>query len=308
MEQFRIFASIAAAIFLEAMPFLALGALLSGAIEVLVPAERVIRRFPKGLATGLSLGIAAGFVLPTCECGVVPVVRRLIGKGVPLHVAIAYMLSAPILNPVVIVSTYVAFRGNLYMVLGRVLVAIIVAAAVGAFVWRMGRSGETVIGAGEKLADNNSDHTHEGHIHAASSGRSPIRAAREILTHAARDFIDMGKYLILGALAAALFKTFLPQAVFDLLSENIVLAIGGMMVLAFLLSVCSEADAFVAASFAGLPSAAHLAFVTYGPMLDLKLIGMYATTFRRRILLALVIGPTVMIFLFSLLYGLVARA
>jgi uncharacterized membrane protein YraQ (UPF0718 family) len=301
MDQFRIFASIAAAIFLEAMPFLALGALLSGAIEVLLPAERVIKRFPSGLTAGLSLGIAAGFVLPTCECGVVPVVRRLIGKGVPTHVAIAYMLAAPILNPVVIVSTYVAFRGNLYMVVGRVLVAIVVAAVIGIFVWRMSRSGENLHNAGDTPAT-------EGHDHNVNSRRSPMAAAREILTHAARDFIDMGKFLIFGALAAALFKTFLPQAVFDMLSENLVLAIGGMMVLAFLLSVCSEADAFVAASFAGLPSAAHLAFVTYGPMLDLKLIGMYAATFRRRILLVLMIGPTVMIFLLSLLHALLVRA
>lgn len=303
MEQFRIFSSIAAAIFLEAMPFLALGALLSGAIEVLLPAERVIRRFPKGIAAGLSLGIAAGFVLPTCECGVVPVVRRLIGKGVPTHVAIAYMLAAPILNPVVIISTYVAFRGNLYMVLGRVLVAIIVAAVIGTFVWRLSRSGENLRNAGNKPVSD--DH---GHTHTVKARRSSYAAAQEILTHAAHDFIDMGKFLILGALAAAFFKTFLPQAVFDMLSENLVLAIGGMMVLAFLLSVCSEADAFVAASFAGLPSAAHLAFVTYGPMLDLKLIGMYAATFRRRILLALVIGPTVMIFLLSLLHAMLVRA
>jgi hypothetical protein len=127
----------------------------------------------------------------------------------------------------------------------------------------------------------------------------------DILGHAAHDFLDMGKYLIVGALAAAFFKTFLPQVVFDLLSENLVLSIAGMMLLAFLLSVCSEADAFVAASFAGLPGAAHIAFVNYGPALDLKLIGMYAGTFRRPVFLALLIGPTVMVFILSLIYGLV---
>lgn len=307
MEQFRIFSSIAAAIFLEAMPFLALGALLSGAIEVLVTPERLIRRIPKSLPAGLSLGIAAGVVLPTCECGVVPVVRRLIGKGVPPHIAIAYMLSAPILNPVVLVSTYVAFRGSLLMLLSRAVVAVIVAGAVGAFVWWKGGAGDATRGGGEKNGDN--DHIHaNGHEHArhaeANGDRSRLAVAGDILRHAAHDFLDMGKYLILGALAAAAFKTFLPQFVFDTLSENIVLSIGGMMALAFLLSVCSEADAFVAASFAGLPAAAHLAFVTFGPMLDLKLVGMYAGTFRRSVLLALFIGPAVMIFILSLIHGL----
>ena len=302
MEQFRSFSSIAAAIFIEAMPFLALGALLSGAIEVLVPPERLINRIPKSLPGGLSLGIAAGLVLPTCECGVVPVVRRLIGKGVPAHIAIAYMLSAPILNPVVLVSTYVAFRGSLLMLLSRAIVAVIVAGAIGAFVWWKGAA-ENAERAGDDDHVYSHAHEHGGHS-GPDSDRSRLEAAGEILRHAAHDFLYMGKYLILGALAAAAFKTFLPQAVFDTLSDNLVLSIGGMMALAFLLSVCSEADAFVAASFAGLPAAAHLAFVTFGPMLDLKLICMYAGTFRRSIFLALVIGPAVMIFILSLIHGL----
>jgi uncharacterized membrane protein YraQ (UPF0718 family) len=307
MEQFRIFSSIAAAIFIEAMPFLALGALLSGAIEVLVPPEKLIRRIPKNLPAGLGLGIAAGVVLPTCECGVVPVVRRLMGKGVPAHIAIAYMLSAPILNPVVLVSTYVAFRGSILMLVSRAAVAVIVSGAIGTFVWWKGGAEDATRGGGKITCDDNHSNAHE-HEHAGHSeahgDRSRLAVTLDILRHAAHDFIDMGKYLILGALAAAAFKTFLPQVVFDMLSDNLVLSIGGMMALAFLLSVCSEADAFVAASFAGLPAAAHLAFVTFGPMLDLKLVGMYAATFRRSVLLALFIGPAVMIFLLSLIHGL----
>jgi uncharacterized membrane protein YraQ (UPF0718 family) len=295
MEQFRIFSSIAAAIFIEAMPFLAVGALLSGAIEVLVPADRLMKRIPGGLLPGIAMGIAAGFVIPTCECGVVPVVRRLTRKGVPLHIAISYMLAAPILNPVVLVSTWVAFRGSFMMVLSRAAVAIIVAATVGVLVRRMSE--------GSIAPDENSHHGHD-HDHGGSSGSGKIM---EILRHAGHDFLDMGKYLILGALAAAIFKTFLPQSVFDTLSGSLILSVFGMMLLAFLLSVCSEADAFVAASFAGLPAASHLAFITYGPMLDLKLIGMYAATFRKRVVLILVAAPTVMIFLLSLLHWLLFR-
>jgi uncharacterized membrane protein YraQ (UPF0718 family) len=304
------------------MPFLAVGALLSGAIEVLVPPERLIKRVPKSLIGGLSLGIAAGVALPTCECGVVPIVRRLIRKGVPAHIAIAYMLAAPVLNPVVLASTYVAFRGSILMLLSRAVIAIIVAATVGVIVSRMGgalRKGvATGTGSGDGHGHIDQDHDSDdsgecsraSHDHASANDLRPPRARLltviwDILRHAAHDFLDMGKYLIVGALAAAFFKTFLPQAAFDMLSENLVLSIGGMMLLAFLLSVCSEADAFVAASFAGLPAASHLAFVNYGPTLDLKLIGMYAGTFKRQVFLTLLVVPTVMVFVLTLIHGLV---
>jgi len=307
MEQFRIFSSIAAAIFIEAMPFLALGALLSGAIEVLVPSEKLMKRIPGRLLPGISLGIAAGFLIPTCECGVVPVVRRLARKGVPLHIAIAYMLSAPILNPVVLISTYVAFRGSLMMVAGRAVVAIIVAAAAGIIISRMGPKEGAKLDAGPDADGHGHEHhNHQHHDHEEDT-RTAAGTVLAILRHAGHDFLDMGRFLILGALAAALFKTFLPQAVFDMLSGNLLLSISGMMALAFLLSVCSEADAFVAASFAGLPAAAHLAFITYGPMLDLKLIGMYAATFRKKVLLVLVLAPTVLVLLLSLVFGLLNR-
>ena len=112
----------------------------------------------------------------------------------------------------------------------------------------------------------------------------------------------MGKYLILGAIAAASFKTLLPQDIMSLFSSNLLLSIGGMMLLAILLSICSEADAFVAASFLTFPTGAQLAFVAIGPMVDLKLIGMYAATFQRRMVIALVLGPTALILTLSWLF------
>ena len=118
-ESVTTFSAIALAIFVEAMPFLAVGALLSAAIEVFVPPERLAGCLPKGTVAGIALGATAGMLLPTCECGVVPVARRLMDKGVPPHVAVAYMLAAPVVNPVVLVSTWVAFQGKPSMVAGR---------------------------------------------------------------------------------------------------------------------------------------------------------------------------------------------
>ncbi|MFC1765228.1 permease [Planctomycetota bacterium] len=259
-DSFYTFAAIATAIFIEAMPFLAIGALLSAAMEVLVPADRMMRWIPKNRLAGIALGVGAGFVLPTCECGVVPVVRRLIRKGVPPHVAVAYMLAAPIVNPVVLASTWFAFQGDISMVGGRVLVAIITAGCIGLLASRMG----SVLRETNKTNNCACDHDHA----------SPHNRFVAILCHAAQEFIDMGKYLILGAIAAGFFKTFLPQSVLTVFTGSIVLQILGMMLLAILLSVCSEADAFVAASFQSFASAAQLAFITLGPMIDLKLIGM----------------------------------
>lgn len=286
-ETFRIFTAIATAIALEAMPFLALGALLSAVIEVFLSPARLARVVPRSTPGRIALGVTAGLVVPTCECGVVPVARRLLAKDVPGPTVVAYLLSAPILNPVVLVSTFVAFRGSWTMVGARAAVAIVVAASVAILVRRLER--------GDLVRDRASPS--EPHEHA---GGNRLLA---VFRHAAIDFLEMGKYLVLGALAAAAFKTFLPASVVGVFEGNLVLSILGMMSLAILLSVCSEADAFVAASFVTFPAAAHLAFVSIGPMVDIKLIGLYAATFRRRLVLVLLLVPTVLVFVLSLLFG-----
>jgi uncharacterized membrane protein YraQ (UPF0718 family) len=300
-DSFSIFSAITTSIFLEAMPFLAMGALLSAMIEVFVSTDRLVRYLPKGTVGGIAVGVTAGLILPTCECGVVPIVRRLIQKGVPIPTAIAFMLSAPVINPVVIASTYIAFQGDPPMVLGRILMVAGVAAAVALAASRMGNimlPGGTFGGG----------HGHD-HIHGAEEGAAQIDTATgahritEVLRHGLYEFVDMGKFLILGAIAAGLIKTYLPQDLLLFFDGQPVLEIVGMMSLAILLSVCSEADAFVAKSFVSFSSASQLAFVVIGPMIDLKLIGMYAATFQRRFFGVLMIVPILLILVLSILYG-----
>jgi len=295
VDNFAIFSTIATALFIEAMPFLAIGALLSAIIEVFVSADRLSRISPKSTAGGIALGIGAGLVLPTCECGVVPVAVRLMKKGVPPYVAISYMLAAPIVNPIVLASTFVAFRNSYTMVAGRVVIAVVVAAVLGVYARRI-----PAVLAGDGAGGTVVDHDH-GHHHDSSL----LRKLGSVLIHAGRDFIDMGKFLVLGAIAAALFKTLIPFDVMRMFADNLVLAVLGMMVLAVLLSVCSEADSFVAASFVMFPGASQLAFIGIGPMVDLKLIGMYGVTFSRKMFLALLALPTILVFVLSWLAGLV---
>jgi uncharacterized membrane protein YraQ (UPF0718 family) len=219
-------------------------------------------------------------------------------KGVPPYIAIAYMLAAPIVNPVVLASTYIAFRGSFTMMFARIALAILVAAVVGLIARRLVHVAKT-----KKHTHHVDSFDHEHEHHHDHSNESFLLKIRSGLTHAATEFMDMAKFLILGALIAAAFKTFLPANIMSVFSGSLPLSILGMMILAFLLSICSEADAFVAASFVGFPAAALLAFVGIGPMLDLKLIGMYGITFQRKMVLVLLLVPFVLVFVASWLIG-----
>lgn len=299
-ESFSIFSAITTAIFIEAMPFLAMGALLSAIIEVFVSPDRLIRFLPKGKVSSVMAGVAAGLILPTCECGVVPIVRRLIQKGVPIPTAVAFMLSAPVINPIVIASTAVAFQGDLSLILGRIFMVALVAIIIGLIAGRMGNIMLNPDDTGNHHHGHSCGMDHEHQHHGTISGPQKIV---EVLRHASHEFIDMGKYLILGAVAAGLIKTYLPQSFLTVFEASPMMEIIGMMSLAILLSVCSEADAFVAASFVSFSAASRLSFVVIGPMIDLKLIGMYAATFHRRFFRVLMIGPVLLVLGLSMFYG-----
>lgn len=335
-------AQTALAVFLEALPFLVLGSLVSACMEVFVPRAWVERRAPRSLPGALAFGVALGTVLPTCECGVVPVVRRMLSKGVPVPAAVAYMLAAPVVNPVVMVSTWVAFRGDALMTGLRAAVVAATAVAVGISVRRMAVDGALRPSAPDtqETCGCGCGHAHDEdrplpHLVAASplphfrevedalaaspaglgghAGSGPVvpalaaappafaassvtvsRAAQlhGVVRHMTADLLDACAWLLPGALAAAAFRTFTPPEALFLFMDTPALAIPALMGLAVLLSVCSEADAFVAASFVGFPASARLAFVALGPMLDLKLMAMYGAAFRRGLVLRLVALPT----------------
>jgi uncharacterized membrane protein YraQ (UPF0718 family) len=318
-QDLRMFSAVVIAVFLEAAPFLMLGALLSALVEVHLPQEWIEKHVPKGRFSGLLFGLSAGMLIPTCECGVVAIVRRLLRKGVPSHVAMTYMLSAPVINPLVLASTYIAYRGDLWMVLSRVGLVAASAAFVGlglasvdpVLLLREGKIYRDLFDRSQ--AEHSHSEVHPPHHacselpHGCACGCESDTGSKfiRVLQHAASEFLDMGKYLILGAFVVGLSNVFLPQAWLVFFESNVFLAIGGMMLLAVLLSVCSEADAFVAASFSSFPRAAQLSFLAIGPMVDLKLIVMYAAVFHRRVALMLILVPTILTFILSSLLGLV---
>jgi len=263
---------------IEAMPFVALGALVSALIEVFVPASTFAKLATLPRAVQLPAAAMAGIAFPVCECGSVPVARRLARKGLAPAAAVTFMLAAPIVNPVVIASTFVAYRGRdslWVMVIGRFTIGMLVAICVG---WVIGARTPGELLRGASVDDEPDDHDEP--------------RARRFFTHLTGDLIFMARFLIVGALIAATIQTFVPSSVVDHVATLPILSLLAMMALAFILSLCSESDAFVAASFTSFGPSAQLAFLVFGPMVDLKLGALYLGTYSKGFLRTVVIVVT----------------
>ena len=269
VEWLRAAAVVFGSLVIQAMPFVLIGALAAALIEVFVPVRifEAIGRFPRLIQ--LPVAALAGVAFPICECGSVPVARRLMLRGLTPSAAITFMLAAPVVNPVVIASTVYAYGGRTVlwtMVLGRLGLGMLVAVAVG---WTLGALGRDEL------------------LRAVPPGATGVEVGtpeprwRRFTVHLAGDFLFLGRYLLLGAAVAAAVQTFLPQQALARLAATPVVDAVLLMVLAAVLSLCSESDAFIAASFARFGPSAQLAFLVFGPMVDLKLGALYAATFRR---------------------------
>ena len=249
------------AIIVQALPFLVLGVLLSAAIAAFVPRAFWQRALPSNPILAVPVAGAAGIVLPGCECASVPVAGSLMARGVTPAAALAFLLSAPAINPIVLVSTFVAFPGEPEMVVARLIASFGTAVIVGWLWLRFGRPGWLRI-------------PQRMHV----EGSTPWHTFRLTASH---DFLHAGGFLVIGGLAAAAMNVAMPTEWMEALASTPLLAILAMAVLAVLLSICSEADAFVAASFTSFSLTARLTFLVVGPMIDLKLMSMQAGIFGR---------------------------
>ncbi|MEV2211064.1 permease [Streptomyces sp. NPDC050997] len=249
------------AVIVQALPFLVLGVLLSAAIAVFVPPSFFARALPKRPALAVPVAGMAGAVLPGCECASVPVAGALVRRGVTPAAALAFLLSAPAINPIVLTATAVAFPNDPEMVLARFVASLLVACAMGWLWQRVGRA--------EWLRPP---------ARAAYDGQSKGAAFWGSVRH---DVMHAGGFLVVGAMAAATLKAVVPEEWLRMAAGNPVVSVLALAVLAVLLSICSEADAFVAASLSQFSLTARLAFLVVGPMVDLKLFAMQAGTFGR---------------------------
>ena len=291
LDRVQTFLVIGTSIAVEALPFVLLGAAVSAAIEVFVPDRwfAAIARLP--LPLQIPSVALAGIAMPVCECGSVPVARRLIVRGVHPAAGIAFMLAAPVINPIVLLSTAIAYqgRGAFEMVVGRAGLGLLVALTAGTLIARNG-GGKLVANARAHDPGDGHGHDHDHDHDHDSRGR-----LRGFVDHLAADLLLMGKFIVLGAAIAAAMQTIIPQSLFTGVLTSPLIGALLMIALAFFLSLCSEADAFVAVSFIQFPLGPQLAFLAAGPVLDTKLALLYGGTFGRTFVLklALVVVPVV---------------
>ncbi|HZU38218.1 MAG TPA: permease, partial [Gemmataceae bacterium] len=291
----------------------------------------VAKVMPRSRLLGIAIGGLLGLLFPMCECGIIPVMRRLLRKGVPLSSCVAYLLAGPIINVVVMLSTYVAFLGmdadaagqashqfgGTLMVGLRMGFGYLVALGTALIVeWQYRKHGTALLApaavADTKAADLASaqQQVQETTAGGTAIAAPPVQAMRpsvmqrlgNISQVALHDFIDITVYLVLGAILAAVIRlAFTHQQMESWSQQNAPLAILTMMGLAIIMCLCSEADAFVAASFKPFIPAAKLGFLVLGPMLDFKLYMMYTRVFRPRLIWTIIISVAVQVFIYSLL-------
>ncbi|MBK1828152.1 permease [Haloferula rosea] len=316
-------------ILFEGAPFILLGTLISGFIDIYLPANTMDRMLPKRTLPAILIAGLLGGILPVCECAVVPVIRRLVKKGLPVSCALTYMLAAPIVNPITALSTWKAFKGPIVslgelgtvtastaMTASRLGLGFLVAVAVGLVVARIPlrkilrsklldslKNDEPAHDHGEHSHgehhacghEHDHDHSHDGccghdhhHEDDAKHGSRLVAAFRSAM----RDFVDVGVYFTIGVTITALFNTGIAPGAewLDTLAGNPWEAPAALMVLAFILSLCSTSDAFIAATLDKFTWGAKLAFLTFGPMMDVKLIFLYQTVLKRRFIILLALG------------------
>jgi uncharacterized membrane protein YraQ (UPF0718 family) len=296
----------------EAMPFIVLGAVIAGFLEEFVPQRLITRFMPRNHLWAIFIGGLLGLIFPMCECGIIPIMRRLLRKGVPLSACTAYLLAGPIINVVVIGSTLTAFLGHESFSTGAVR-------QMGPW-WMTGMR----MGLGYLVAIGTSLVVERQHRRYGNKLLTPLATPPPVPTDddldalpavkkkpwaqrlgnvtetALHDFTDIMVFLVIGAMISAFFGLVISHKDMEDFGRGYpIVAILGMMVMAVILCLCSEADAFVAASYTKLPSSAKLAFLTLGPMLDLKLYFMYTRVFRPRLIWTIFTASAVQVFLYS---------
>jgi uncharacterized membrane protein YraQ (UPF0718 family) len=306
----------------EAIPFLLLGVLLSSALLLWVDERKLMARMPRNPLLGAFMGSCIGFLFPVCECGNVPVARRLLMQGMPTSVAIGFLLAAPTINPIVIWSTWVAFRDQPEIVVLRVLFSLGIATIIGwvfsvqkdprpllqpllvkrlnilmsrspepqKLRWQSPASASVLLQSGTFLLDRPGKPLR-------IDGASTLPTLREkagsalfrthlplFLNNVIQELRELGGMLVLGSAIAASIQVFVPREIVLSLGQGTISSIVAMMLLAALISICSTVDSFFALSFASsFTTSSLLAFLVLGPMVDIKGIGLLLSIFKPRI-------------------------
>lgn len=310
---FGSFITVFMSILFEALPFVMIGSIASAMIEIYVTPDWLASKIKGPVVVQYMLVGMIGMIFPLCECVIIPVIRRLLKKKMPLGLAITFMLAVPILNPVVLFSTYYAFS-DVSMMVARGFVGYMAAITIGSIVSFISRNQNV------ELDSRSPDSCSCSHSHSHSHGECTQGSHEEkhsqnkiskfkkdihsIASHTGEELISVGSLLIMGAFISSAIQIYVPRSMMIGLAKNEIVSTLLMMGLAFVLSLCSEADAFIAATFRyQLSKTSILAFLVFGPMLDIKNIIMLNSAFKARFILKLSLIIFTVTLIFSIIYS-----
>ena len=294
---------------IEAMPFLLLGVTIAGLARWLVPQSAWVRRLPRHPLLAPIVGALLGFALPACECGNVPVARRLLASGAPLGTGFGFLFAAPVLNPIVLASTWAAFPDKTWLLWARPAGAFAIALALSAL---LGLIPESRLLQGALLEERRLSQPlssvgllerRTGLLGAvavtpALQPESTAPPRRDLLSHSTREFLSLLTLLVLGSALAAVVQTWLPRSWLLALGSAPTLSVLALMLLALVVSVCSSVDAFLALGFAAqVTPGALLAFLLLGPVVDLKLAGLFTVLLTPRAIAMTAVSASLMVLL-----------
>ncbi|WP_249366698.1 permease [Neobacillus rhizophilus] len=289
-QKVQVFKMVFISIIIEAMPFILIGVFISALLQVFVTDQMMRKFIPQNPILGIITASVLGIIFPICECGMVPAIRKLIKKGMPLYVATTFILVGPILNPIVFLSTFTAFQNQPSVTFSRMGLAFLAALVIGLIVFQFVKTNQ--LREELKQEKNHHHHTHEHH-----SEKQVKNKVIEVMGHTVSEFFDMGKYLLFGSMIVALLQVYV--------SQNSLIAIGNsgpfanlaMMGMGFVLSLCSTSDAFVAQSLQSVFSKSSLVgFMVFGPMINIKGVLMMLAVFRTKFVLLLCTLVFVLVF------------
>lgn len=263
-------------IILEAIPFVLVGAILSSLLQMFVSDETFKRWMPSHPLVGILFASLLGILFPICECGMIPLIRRLIHKGMPLYIAITFIISGPIINPVVYAATYIAFKLHPEFLYARMGLAFLCAIVIGLMIHATVRSNPLKASILRFSMDQNESDQHKGN------------KLTTLFVHTSDEFFEMGKFLIIGSILTSFIQTLVSNETLSNIGGGTLGSYAFMMGFAFILSLCSTSDAFVAATFLHtFAPGPLLAFLVFGPMLDFKNALMLLSVFKTRFVLYL---------------------
>ncbi|MBD2187823.1 permease [Pseudanabaena mucicola] len=286
----------------EAMPFLLMGVMLSGILLIFVDERKLIAILPKNPFLGALAGSFLGFMFPVCECGNVPVARRLISQGAPISVAVSFLLAAPTINPVVIWATWTAFRDQPEIAFLRIVLSFLIATIVSmvfssqkdlrailqpniaiALPAPKVKAGAVPVGTFFLGEDQPLDWSGYGAVNNQVINKSLPERLNLLLDNTLAEMRELGAILVIGSAIAAIIQVWVPRDIILSLGQGPVSSILAMMILAAIVSICSTVDAFFALSFAStFTGGSLLSFLVFGPIIDLKAIGLILTVFQKR--------------------------